>query len=198
MHSQSLLNADQYPFTFQQYSNALAALHTNYLNSTSAYPNATLLKSPRLLNFDVKKQYTPPPMLSPFRKGSGLFWTHFPSIFPMPFLRPAFGHSYSCNAATSLYNANSNYDTESYHIPVANIPDNKNIHESFIPEKKTIVELMEEDEAETEINNWQTDSEEKIEPDHDKNTPENNQIKINNSFTPKLSLMRSRLSKFVL
>lgn len=38
------------------------------------YPNATLLKSPRLFDTDTKKQYTPPPMLSPFRKGPGLFY----------------------------------------------------------------------------------------------------------------------------
>ena len=37
------------------------------------YPNTTFLKSPRLVNYDLKKQYTPPPMLSPFRKGPGLF-----------------------------------------------------------------------------------------------------------------------------
>ncbi len=51
------------------------------------YPNATLLKSPRLLNYDLKKQYTPPPMLSPFRKGPGLFYNpkHFP-MFLLPFM----------------------------------------------------------------------------------------------------------------
>jgi hypothetical protein len=42
--------------------------------SFSIYPQMTLLKSPHF-NFEssIKSQYTPPPMLSPFRKGTGLF-----------------------------------------------------------------------------------------------------------------------------
>lgn len=61
-----------------------------YHISSHIYPHATLLKSPRLLNSlqDAKKQqqYTPPPMLSPFRKGPGLFYNpkQFQSIFLMP------------------------------------------------------------------------------------------------------------------
>jgi hypothetical protein len=50
-----------------------ASMNNSY-NNPYGYPNATLLKSPRLLNYDLKKQYTPPPMLSPFRKGPGLFY----------------------------------------------------------------------------------------------------------------------------
>ena len=58
MHSQSMINPELY--------------HSQRLLSnlmTNIYPNATFLKSPRLFNYDVKKQYTPPPMLSPFRRG---------------------------------------------------------------------------------------------------------------------------------
>jgi hypothetical protein len=51
----------------------------NILNSminSYGYPNVTLLKSPQVLKFqsnEIKKQYTPPPMLTPIRKGPGLF-----------------------------------------------------------------------------------------------------------------------------
>jgi hypothetical protein len=39
--------------------------------STFQYPNMTLLKSPHIS--ETKNQYTPPPMLSPFRKAPGLY-----------------------------------------------------------------------------------------------------------------------------
>lgn len=56
------------------------------------YPNATLLKSPRLFNLENsnKKQYTPPPMLSPFRKGHGLFYNQkgLANLFSIPPLPP--------------------------------------------------------------------------------------------------------------
>lgn len=65
MHSQSMLNPELYHS--QRF---LSNIHAQMAN---IYPNATFLKSPRLLNYDVKKQYTPPPMLSPFRKGIILF-----------------------------------------------------------------------------------------------------------------------------
>jgi hypothetical protein len=53
-------------------------------SSAHVYPHATLLKSPRLLQNDLKKQYTPPPMLSPFRKGPGLYYKYFANMFLMP------------------------------------------------------------------------------------------------------------------
>ena len=43
--------------------------------STFQYPNMTLLKSPHF--YETKNQYTPPPMLSPFRKAPGLYNTCF-------------------------------------------------------------------------------------------------------------------------
>lgn len=57
----------------------ISALHT--------YPNKTLLKSPHF-NFDTKNQYTPPPMLSPFRRAPGLYFTAYSlanSAFSIPY-----------------------------------------------------------------------------------------------------------------
>jgi len=76
------------------------------------YPNTTFLKSPRLVvNYDLKKQYTPPPMLSPFRKGPGLFCNskQFSSFFqmPTPYERnPLLNNSVSY--MTNLYNQHLN------------------------------------------------------------------------------------------
>jgi hypothetical protein len=54
-------------------------------SSSHQYPTYTLLKSPRLaLQSDLKKQYTPPPMLSPFRKGPGLYYKYFANMFLLP------------------------------------------------------------------------------------------------------------------
>jgi len=54
-------------------------------SSSHQYPSYTLLKSPRLaLQNDLKKQYTPPPMLSPFRKGPGLYYKYFANMFLLP------------------------------------------------------------------------------------------------------------------
>ena len=91
-----------------QYSQSGAPMAFNHV-----YPHATLLKSPRLLNNfqDAKKhpQYTPPPMLSPFRKAPGLFYNpkHFPGLFSMPSPKqPQFNHSlsYSYFYPTLFYN----------------------------------------------------------------------------------------------
>ena len=53
--------------------------------STLHYPNLTLLKSPHF-NFETKLQYTPPPMLSPFRKAPGLYFNtkQFLTAFSVP------------------------------------------------------------------------------------------------------------------
>lgn len=77
------------------------------------YPNATLLKSPRLFPsyHDImynKKQYTPPPMLSPFRKGPGLFYNpRFMSLF-LPFM------------AAAAANANNNQESNNHAAPNLN------------------------------------------------------------------------------
>ena len=201
MHSQSLINDTSYPFTLQQYTNAYAALHTNYLNFTcggGTYPNATLLKSPRLLNFDVKKQYTPPPMLSPFRKGPGLFWTHFPNIFSLPFTRPPFAHSFSCSAANSSTNAannnnqillyQQNFDSNKTlnHFDTDN--NNNNLKET---EKRSLMEVDQEDEEEknTEKVSEKKDVSVDIETTEDRNV----QVELASTETSKPSLMRSRL-----
>lgn len=57
------------------------------ISTLNTYPNKTLLKSPHFY-FETKKQYTPPPMLSPFRKGPGLFCNSSKLPFPIP-LKPA-------------------------------------------------------------------------------------------------------------
>ena len=70
-------NATQIPYYHQMSANPSTS-------SSHMYPHATLLKSPRLLQNDLKKQYTPPPMLSPFRKGPGLYYKYFANMFLMP------------------------------------------------------------------------------------------------------------------
>lgn len=80
--------------SIQPFSYAAAAAAYAAAMAAHIYPNATLLKSPRLFNdfhsneysFNYKKQYTPPPMLSPFRKGPGLFCNSkpFASFFAAP------------------------------------------------------------------------------------------------------------------
>jgi hypothetical protein len=60
----------------------MSANATSSSSSSQNYPHATLLKSPRLiLQSDLKRQYTPPPMLSPFRKGPGLYYKYFADMF---------------------------------------------------------------------------------------------------------------------
>ncbi|RNA30737.1 zinc finger protein 541-like [Brachionus plicatilis] len=79
------------------------------------YPNATLLKSPRLFDTDTKKQYTPPPMLSPFRKGPGLFYNpkNINNLFTIPnFLNNRF-NGFNTNAPFSFnYNAGYGFNNE--------------------------------------------------------------------------------------
>ena len=73
--------------------------------NAATYPHATLLKSPRLaLQSDLKKQYTPPPMLSPFRKGPGLYYKYFANMFLLPNAAAA-----AAAAAASLTNSSSQY-----------------------------------------------------------------------------------------
>ena len=70
--------------------------HNHSASHGLSYPNATLLKSPRLFkslysSFDqqqqLHQQYTPPPMLSPFRKGPGLFYNQKRvNLLLLPFL----------------------------------------------------------------------------------------------------------------
>lgn len=72
--------------------NSHKVLSSVYAQMVNIYPNTTFLKSPRLVNYDLKKQYTPPPMLSPFRKGPGLFcnskqfsvFFQIPGAYPRP------------------------------------------------------------------------------------------------------------------
>lgn len=88
-------HSGQYPNSF--YGTAAAAHHI--------YPLPTLLKSPRLFDQNVARnqqpQYTPPPMLSPFRKGPGLFYNpkHLSNLFVLPSPKqtqpPQFNHSFS-------------------------------------------------------------------------------------------------------
>lgn len=108
--------------------NAYAAVYAAAM-AAHIYPNATLLKSPRVFNdynsieynFNYKKQYTPPPMLSPFRKGPGLFCNSkpFASFFSAPQhlysfqsqqhqIRPTpqYNHSISDNHLTMSYLSN--------------------------------------------------------------------------------------------
>lgn len=129
-----LQSQQQFSNTYAVYAAAAAAM------ASHIYPNATLLKSPRLLNYDFnsteynfnyKKQYTPPPMLSPFRKGPGLFCNskQFASFFsaPPPLFSyqsqqhafrptPQYNHSMSDNHLTSSYihnnyhHLNTNYE----------------------------------------------------------------------------------------
>ena len=101
---QQLLPPPQIPPYYQHQHSYQSSL------SSYVYPNATLLKSPRLVNYDVKKQYTPPPMLSPFRKRPGLFYNYLTSILMMQQQQhqqqqnrhlsgaPVLNHSMSCSA----------------------------------------------------------------------------------------------------
>ncbi len=81
----------------------------------SIYPQMTLLKSPHF-NFEssAKNQYTPPPMLSPFRKGTGLFLnnTNRQHMFTLPFSRQfSLGSFYSNNDTWSNSCTNVNNST---------------------------------------------------------------------------------------
>lgn len=92
MHSQSML----------EFYNSQKLLSNIYANMI--YPNTTFLKSPRLVNYELKLQYTPPPMLSPLRKGPGLFCNskQFSSFFHIP--PQQLSHSVSCMTASSAMN----------------------------------------------------------------------------------------------
>jgi hypothetical protein len=118
--------------TYAIYAAAAAMAH----HMGPPYPNATLLKSPRLFNnydfnspeynFNLKKQYTPPPMLSPFRKGPGLFCNskQFANYLPQTLFSfqsqqhhhhhvfkptPQYSHSLSENHLGSNYTLNNTY-----------------------------------------------------------------------------------------
>ena len=79
------------------------------------YPNTTFLKSPRLFSNDLKKQYTPPPMLSPYRKGPGLFCNskQFSSFFQIPSRPPPFNHSISCSMISAVNGFNTHNNSNS-------------------------------------------------------------------------------------
>jgi len=79
--------------------------------STFQYPNMTLLKSPHFS--ETKNQYTPPPMLSPFRKAPGLYANcfntkQFYTAFSVPAGRLPGLLSTSTNSMINIQNSNSN------------------------------------------------------------------------------------------
>ena len=76
--------------------------------STFQYPNMTLLKSPHFS--EAKNQYTPPPMLSPFRKAPGLYAScfntkQFQTAFSVPIGRPSGLLSTSTNSMMNIQNS---------------------------------------------------------------------------------------------
>jgi hypothetical protein len=206
------------------YYHQLSANSSNNAYMSHIYPHATLLKSPRLLTNDFKKQYTPPPMLSPFRKGPGLYYKYFANMFLMPNAfnqpkPPQLNHSMSCSYAYSpslFYNQFLNLHNNNNNSNNSNLSENesksnlliKNNNEAMISNKSPSVSYSADknEVKKEEISNLKENKEKNV-PGLSSldNSSKNNIIdaisstnKVNNqqtvnSFTPKQSLIRSRL-----
>lgn len=155
---------------FQQQN--VAAAMVAVMQQAHIYPQLTLLKSPHF-NYEAKKQYTPPPMLSPFRKGTGLFYK-LASMFPIPPLynrtasgttaAPPLNHSLSCSSSYI-------YSPSSFLSQMAN----------------PCTDLLDNSQ------NKQPSAAEQI-----KETASGANSAQSSGFTPRPSLLRSRLSKIFL
>lgn len=206
------------------YYHQLSANSSNNAYMSHIYPHATLLKSPRLLTNDFKKQYTPPPMLSPFRKGPGLYYKYFANMFLMPNAfnqpkPPQLNHSMSCSYAYSpslFYNQFLNLHNNSNNSNNINLSENesksnlliKNNNEAMSSNKSPSISYsVDKNEVKKEEISNTKENKEKDVPALSSldNSSKNNIIdaisstnKVNNqqtvsSFTPKQSLIRSRL-----
>lgn len=123
------------------------------------YPNATLLKSPRLFDTDTKKQYTPPPMLSPFRKGPGLFYNskNINNLFSIPNLLNNKFSNFNSNIPFSFnyhpsYTSNNEWQSNEEQFEEHNIPFNR-LNENVVAEESESVEEQKEEIEEITIAN---------------------------------------------